>query len=247
MSLDESNPFRDSALVNQDDAVVTVWSDIGCPWATFALHTLRAQAHERGVALLIDHRAFPLELFNERPTPKRIIDMEITAIAGLRPELGWRNWSGPESAYCVSTVPAMAAVQAAKDPSVGGLPASDQLDTALRRAFYEESRWITVHAQILQVARECPLVSVSALEAAVQRGAGIADVFTQWGMARDLPVQGSPHFFVADRYAEHNPGVSYHWTAPPDEGFPRLNGYDPGWADHLLDLIETPSFAGQSE
>ncbi|WP_229749458.1 DsbA family oxidoreductase [Flexivirga endophytica] len=234
-------------MVNQDDAIVTVWSDIGCPWATLALQTLSARAGERGVTLLVDHRAFPLELFNERPTPKAIIDMEVTAIAGLRPELGWQDWSGPESEYPVSTTPAMAAVQAAKDPSVGGLPASDQLDAALRRAYYEQSQCISVHARILRVAQTCPLVAVSALDAALQRGAGLADVFSQWGMARDLPVQGSPHFFVGGRYAEHNPGVTYHWTAPPGTGFPRLDEYDPAWADEVLDLIETSQVHGTTK
>ncbi len=49
---------------------MTVWSDLGCPWATLALHTLRASAAERGQELVIDHRAFPLELFNREPTAK---------------------------------------------------------------------------------------------------------------------------------------------------------------------------------
>lgn len=231
------DPFRDPALVHQDGRVVTVWSDIGCPWATLALHTLHARAEERDLDLVVDHRAFPLELFNRRPTPKPIIDVEITAIAGLVPSLGWRSWSHPEAQYPVTTVPAMAAVQAAKDAAVGGLRASDQLDTALRRAFYEEGRCISMHAEIIEASRSCPQVFVPALEKALETGEGTADVFRQWRTARELPVEASPHIFLTHHYAEHNPGVSYHWTASPGEGFPRFEMYDESWADQALDLV----------
>jgi predicted DsbA family dithiol-disulfide isomerase len=231
------DPFEDPALVSQEPGVLTVWSDIGCPWATLALHTVHRRARERDVDLVVDHRAFPLELFNRRPTPKPIIDVEITAIAGLVPELGWWSWSGPEAQYAVTMLPALAAVQAAKEPAVGGLRASDELDAALRRAFYEDGRCISIHAEILSVAEKCPAVFVPALEKALERGAGVAAVFDQWHIAGDLPVQGSPHLFLGERYAEHNPGVTYHWTAPPGEGFPRFERYDVSWADGVLDLI----------
>ena len=61
-------------------------------------------------------------------------------------------------------------------------------------------------------------------------------MFDQWRTARNLPVQGSPHLFLGERYAEHNPGVTYHWTAAPGEGFPRFEAYDATWADTVLDL-----------
>lgn len=234
-----ADPFHDRAVVSPEPYVVTIWSDIGCPWATLALHTLRSRAEERDVDILIDHRAFPLELFNERPTPKEIIDVEVTAIAGLVPSLGWRPWSRPASEYVVSTLPAMAAVQAAKAPEVGGLRASEELDSALRQAFYTQSRCISVQAQILRAAAACPAVSVPELQAAVERGAGYSEVFAQWRTARELPVQGSPHVFVRDAYAEHNPGVEYHWTAKPGEGFPRLERYDSHWADVVIDVART--------
>lgn len=239
MSAVAVDPFRDPKLVNQEQGILTVWSDIGCPWGSLALHTIHGRARERDVDLVIDHRAFPLELFNRRPTPKQILDVEIVAIAGLLPSMGWRLWGAPEATYAVTMVPAMAAVQAAKDGAVGGLRASDELDAALRRAFYEEGRCISIHAEILEVAEGCPAVFVPALKAALEGGAGTADVFAQWHIARDLPVEGSPHVFLSDTYAEHNPGVTYHWTAPAGEGFPRLEEYDATWADLVLDMIAT--------
>jgi hypothetical protein len=125
-------------VANPDRRTVTVWSDIGCPRATLALTTLRDRARQRGDALLIDHRAFPLELFSRRPTPKPMLDTEVDALVRHLPELGWKPWTAPDSTYPVTTLPAMEAVQACKSPGLGGLPASDELNAALRRAFYEE-------------------------------------------------------------------------------------------------------------
>lgn len=228
---------RGSDLQNASPDTVTVWSDIGCPWASLALQTLHERARERGLPLLVDHRAFPLELFNRRPTPKLILDMEIVAIAGRRPELGWRLWSGPESTYPVTMLPPMEAVQAAKDPLIGGLVASDELDGALRHAFYVEGRCISVHSEIFDVAGECRHVDVRALEDALAQGAGRREVYRQWTVAQGPEVPGSPYVFGPDGYGSHNPGVTYHWTARPPAGFPHLDEYHIHWADELLDLV----------
>lgn len=227
-------------VVNPDRRIVTVWSDTSCPWAALALATVHTAAHERGSPLLVDHRAFPLELFNRAPTPKFIVDAEIVAIAGHRPELGWRLWTGRDCEFPVTMLPAMEAVQAAKDPAVGGLPASDELDAALRRAFLAEGRCISIHPVILDIAERCEHVDAGALAAALARGDGRRQVYEQWRVAQGPRVQGSCHLFTAAGYAEHNPGVTYHWTARPGEGFPRLEHYTPGWADHLLDLLTGP-------
>jgi predicted DsbA family dithiol-disulfide isomerase len=213
---------------------VTVWSDIGCPWATLALHTLHRAAAERGVQLLVDHRAFPLELFNRRPTPKPVIDAEVVAIAALCPDLRWRPWTAPDATYPVTTLPAMEAVQAAKADEIGGLVGSDELDTALRHAFYARGRCISVHAEILDIAAECPHVDADRLHRALTTGTGRTEVFAQWDTAKGAAVQGSPHLFTAGGAALHNPGVTYHWTAPPGTGFPRFEHYDDQWVDAVL-------------
>lgn len=226
------------ALRNPDPAVVTVWSDIGCPWASLALRTLHDAVRERGRQLLVDHRAFPLELFNRMPTPKYIVDAEIVVIAGACPELGWRMWHAPESSYPVTTLPALEAVQAAKAAEVGGLRASDELDGALREAFYVRNQCISVHSVVLDVAAACPAVDERELAAGLARGAGRAEVYAQWEVARRPEVQGSPQLFASGERTWHNPGAVYHWTAPPPEaGFPRLVEYRDDWARELLDTL----------
>ncbi|MGP9837323.1 DsbA family oxidoreductase [Arthrobacter sp. 179] len=225
---------------------VTVWSDIGCPWATLALATLRTAIEQRNAAVDIDHRAFPLELFNAGPTPQDIVDPEIVAIASLLPELGWSCWSAPASSYPVTTLPAMAAVQAAKHPDVGGLRASDQLDAALRQAFYIDHRCISIHSVILDTARTCPDLDPVQLERQLAQGAGIAAIHHDFEQARSLPIQGSPVVETADGARHHNPGATYHWTSPPPTGFARLEHYDPQWAEDLLDQL-TPGRRSEAD
>jgi predicted DsbA family dithiol-disulfide isomerase len=225
-------------LVNADPRTVTVWSDLGCPWATLALHTLRAAIAAREADVLIDHRAFPLELFNSEPTPKFIVDSEVVVIGAKAPELGYRLWSGSESSYPVTMLPPMEAVQAAKLPQVGGLRASDELDAGLRKAFYTDRRCVSVTAVILDVAGQCEHVDVAALAEAIRRGEGRSAIYEQWEIAKGDAVQGSPHLFAANGFAEHNPGVTYKWTGSPYEGgFVDLSAHDPSWADELLDSL----------
>lgn len=228
---------HNESLVNADPRVVTFWSDLGCPWATLALDTLRRAARERGVPLEIDHRVFPLELFNSMPTPKRIIDAEIVAMAGMLPELGWTMWFGPLAEYPVTMLPPMAAVQAAKHPDVGGLRASDQLDEALRRAYYVESRCISMPSVISEVALECPDLDAAALGRLIERGAGCAEIYSDFRIAGGDDVQGSPHLFTSAGFDGHNPGADYAWTAGPPHGLPRVNAYDTSWVDAVINSI----------
>jgi predicted DsbA family dithiol-disulfide isomerase len=69
----EQTGLSDSGLANPDPHVVTVWSDIGCPWAGLALHTLHDAATECSVDLLIDYRVFPLELAHADPLTERSV------------------------------------------------------------------------------------------------------------------------------------------------------------------------------
>lgn len=223
-----------SGLANPTPGIVTVWSDLGCPWATLALNTLHTAAAERGIQLVVDHRVFPLELFNSMPTPKDIVDAEIVTIAGARKELGWHLWSSPAHTYPVTMLPPMEAVQAAKDPAVGGLVGSDQLDRALRHAFYAESRCISMPSVILEIARTCPNVDADTLAERIATGTGRAHLYRDWELAKGPDIQGSPHLFTATGYAAHNPGAHYHWTNRPPLGFPRLESYDPDWTREIL-------------
>ncbi|MET8982257.1 DsbA family protein [Streptomyces sp. NPDC004539] len=222
-------------MTDADTPVLTFWSDIGCPWATLALHTLHEATRRLSAPVLIDHRAFPLELINREPTPKTIVDVEVSAIAARCPEVGWRRWSAPEWTYPSTMLPAMEAVQAAKSPQAGGLAAAQQLDAALRHAFYRESLPISVHSVILDVAGTCDRVDAGALAAELARGAGREEVYAQLRVALSPQIQGSPHLFAPDGFAVHNPGARTRWTDAPERGgFPLFEEYSPDWAEELV-------------
>ena len=227
----------DALIVSPLPAVVTVWSDVGCPWASLALHVLRSTIKGSGAPILIDHRAFPLELFNKRSTPKPITDAEVVAIAGMVEGLEWRQWAAPDWTFIATTLPALEAVQVAKDPAIGGLAASDQLDAELRRAFFSDHLCISVIPTILEVAERCPLVNVARLSEAMKTGRGRAAIYDQWVVAQREEVVCSPHVFAASGFAQANPGVTYRWLGEPETGFPRLETYDPAWAVQLIDEV----------
>src|SRR5687768_6935394 len=136
---------------------VVLFSDIGCPWAHLAVHRLHEMRSRLGLddAVRIDHRAFPLELLNGRPTPKPVLDAEIPVVGALGPDAGWQVWQGPEHEYPSTTMPALEAVQAVKE--LDGLEASERLDRALRVAFFGQSRCISIAPVILEVAEQCGL------------------------------------------------------------------------------------------
>lgn len=216
--------------------VVVLYSDIGCPWGSLAVHRLRRRRAERGLddEVRIDHRAFPLELFNEQVTPKTIVDSEVAVVGSHEPDLAWRPWSRKEREYPSTTLLPLEAVQAAKAEAVGGLRASEDLDAALRSAWYADSRSIHLWSELLAIAAELPTVDADALAARLRDGAGRAEVFAQWDESK-RHAQGSPHLHLTDGTSVHNPGITLEWTDQQFAGMPRIAADDVGTYDDLLD------------
>lgn len=222
-------------MIEVASGTIVMFSDIGCPWASLAVHRLRRRRAELGLdKAVVDHRCFPLELINRQVTPKTIVDSEVAVVGSHEPSLGWQPWLQPERAYPGTTLLAMEAVQAAKADEVGGLRASEQLDAALRHAWYAESRTIHLYAEILDVAQSCDAVDAKALDAALSRGAGRAEVFADWRRFEDVGVQGSPHLYLADGYNVHNPGITLTWTAGKFPGLPVIKDDKPAVYDEIL-------------
>src|SRR4051812_17328992 len=223
-------------MATTDAAVITIYSDIACPWASLATARLHRTRQRLGLveAVRFDHRAFPLELVNNRPTPKLALDAEIAVTGSHDPVLGWQVWQPRDATYPVSSLLAMEAVQAAKAPEVGGPRASEQLDLALRQAFYADSRCISLHSVVVDVAAGCPDVDVTALADALENGTARATVFAQWREGDRVGVDGSPHVFLADGTGVHNPGITMEWTGGHGTGFPRVTGDDRAVYEQLL-------------
>lgn len=189
---------------------IVVWSDLSCPWAHVAVSRLWRTRAELGLdeQVRFDHRPFPLELFNEKPTPKVINDAEVPVLDGIEPDAGWQPWQRPPHEYPVTTLLPMEAVQAAKEQ---GLAASEQLDRALRRAFWAESRCISLRSVVLDVATACENVDADALGQALDDGRARRQVIDCFEAAPDLGAKGSPHLFLPDGADVLNPGIRMHW------------------------------------
>jgi predicted DsbA family dithiol-disulfide isomerase len=212
---------------------IVVYSDIGCPWAHVAvarLHAARARLQLED-DVRFDHRAFVLELANEQPTPWWVLHAEIPVLAGVEPDAGWQLWQGAPWEWPVSLLLPMEAVQAAKEQS---LRASEELDLALRRAFFAESRCISLRNVVLEVARTCPQVDADALAAAIDDGRFRKTVVQQWRGAESAGAKGSPHLFLPDGTDVHNPGLEMHWQGEHGRGVVVVDGDDRSVYDDLV-------------
>lgn len=190
---------------------IQVWSDLGCPWSHAVVWRLWDARRRLGLEdrIRFDHHAFPLELCNSEPTPRPEREAEGRLAADLAPRAGWQPWSAPDHAWPVTTLPPMEAVQAAKAQS---LRASEQLDRGLRRAFWSESRCISLRHVILEVAGDCDAVDVAALAEALDDGRARRALLDDWAVARTDEVRGSAHLFAPDGTNAQNPGMSLGWA-----------------------------------
>lgn len=212
---------------------IVVFADIGCPWAHVAVHRLHETRSRLGLGDRVgfDVRAFPLEVFNRQPTPKKVLDAEIPVTGALEPDAGWQMWQRPDHEYPVTMLPALEAVYAAKEQS---LQIAEQLDRCLRRGFFGESRSVSMRHEILEIAATVPGLDVEALAAALDDGRARSAVAADRAVAESDEVNGSPHVFLPGGEGVHNPGIEMHWEGEHGEGFPVVDKDDPGIYERLL-------------
>ncbi len=208
---------------------IQVWSDLLCPFAHVAIHRLRVARERLGVDVVLDHHTFALELFNG-PHPRPGTDSEAVGLGQLEPAAGFRLWSQPDWAYPSTVLLAAEAVHAAKEQ---GPKASEELDHALRKAFWLESRSIAHRQVILDVATEIG-IDTTALAAALDDGRARSIMMADHAVAVTDAIQGSPQFVLPDGSSVHNPGITVRWEGPFAEGYPIAQNTDPGWAERLL-------------
>jgi predicted DsbA family dithiol-disulfide isomerase len=224
--------------VNVAPGTISVWSDLGCPWSHAVVWRLHDARHRLGLEgrVAFDHHAFPLELFNNEPTPRPQRESDGQVAAGLAPRAGWQAWAAPDHAWPVTMLPPMEAVQAAKLQS---LSAAEELDRGLRRAFWGESRCISLRHVILEVANECESVDLAVLADALDHGRARGMLLDDWAVARGDEVRGSAHLFAPDGTNAQNPGITIGWEADdsPAGGVATVEADDPAAIDALLRVV----------
>jgi predicted DsbA family dithiol-disulfide isomerase len=210
-------------------STLAIWSDLGCPWShavVWRLHDARRRLGLDG-RVRFEHHAFPLELFNNEPTPRARVDLEWPVARELAPRAGWQPWSAPPETYPVTLLPPMEAVAAAAEQSP---TAGEQLDRGLRRAFFAESRCISLRHVILEVASGCDDLDLAALASALDDGRARRRLMGDWATARGDDVRGSAHVFAPDGTNAQNPGIEIAW----DGAAYRVERDDPSAIDDLV-------------
>ncbi|MCD4524986.1 DsbA family protein [Nocardioides sp. cx-173] len=211
---------------------IVVFTDVMCGWATIALHFLYRARERAGLEdrVSVDHRLFLLEDVNEMALNTRTIEGEKPVVGQLAEELEFKPWQRDPSEYPVTSALANEAVHAAKEQSAR---AAEQLDMALRLGFWRDSRCLSMRHEILDIAAGCPDVDPDVLAVALDDGRARGQLMLTYFEHRDA-VQGSPHFFLADGYDVHNPGVQMHQAGEAGRGFLVLDSHDPSVYDDLV-------------
>ncbi|MEB8336520.1 DsbA family oxidoreductase [Streptomyces endophyticus] len=220
---------------------VTVFSDIWCSFAHAGLYRLHRTRERLGLAdrVLIDHRAFPLEMFNGGPSPRRGTDSEVGGIARIEPDAGWQMWRAEDWRFPSTSLFALEAVQLAKEQ---GLRASERLDLALRRAFWAHSRPVGSRSEVIAIARETSGVSEELIEQGLDDGRARRLVTLDFECARRHEVRCSPHAFVSGGAEWANPGIEATWHGSYGTGFPEVTGDEPdAWEAVLRAAADTSS------
>ncbi len=219
----DGDPPEPDARPDVAPGTIVIYSDISCAFAHLCVYRLHAARTELGADVRFVHRPFLLEEVNGFPIPKHFLDSEVPQIAPLDIDAGWRVWTEPPETWPVSTVLAMEAVRAAE---AQGPDAHEELDRALRVAFFEEHRCISVRHELLSVAETCAAVDVDALAEALDSGAARRALIDDHRDALRF-VQGSPQLFFADGHTVHNPGVEVTWHGEQGTGYPEARLSDP--------------------
>lgn len=226
----DGDPPEPDARPRVEPGTIVIYSDVSCAFAHLCVHRLHDARDRLGAAVRLVHRPFLLEEVNGFPIPKHFLDSEVPQIAPLDIDAGWRVWTELPETWPVSTALAMEAIRAAEEQ---GAEAHEQLDRAVRVAFFEEHRCISLRHVVLEVAESCAAVDVDQLADALDRGSARGPLIDDHRDGLRF-VQGSPQLFFADGYTVHNPGIEVTWLGEQGHGYPEVDLTDP---DAHADLI----------
>ena len=211
---------------------IVIFSDIWCSFAHITMYRLHEARQRLGLenAIKFDHRAFPLELLNNAPSPRTGTDSEVGRMASLEPQAGWQLWQDKDWLYPSTTLPALEAIQAAKEQS---LDASARLDLGLRKAFWAESRCIANRKVILDVATEVG-IDPKHIATALDDGRARSALSEQAAISATEQINCSPHLFLPDGTDHANPGIEVRWQGDYGIGWPVISSDQPSVIDDLL-------------
>lgn len=216
--------------------VVELFADLHCPHAYLTRYRLRSIEDRFGDRIRFRSRCLSIELNDQRPTPKHILDVETPSLALQEDGLPYEPWPEAKLSSWPSTfLPAFEAVKAAEQIDPGK---AWELDWRIREAFYGEHAIVTQRHVLADLAEDVGFERQGFL---AEFDAGHRDTVVQeseegWygeGFTH------SPSLRLPDGSTHVNPGQ--HWTELDPERNWRLTSFDPGReheAEHLAELIQ---------
>lgn len=172
---------------------IALYADLACPYAYLTAYRVRKLRDEYRGQIVIEHKSLALEYVNREPTAKGLLEREISLLLREEPDIPSQPWRRPASEWPVTMWPAFEAVKCAERQS---LELADELDWAIRVAFFAQSRCISLRHVLLEIAREVGL-EMDRFAADFDRGVSKYQVLqeAQDGWER-LRVEGSPTFVL---------------------------------------------------
>jgi predicted DsbA family dithiol-disulfide isomerase len=172
---------------------IDLYSDVHCPYAYITAFRLRQLRAEYAGKIVINHRSLALEYVNRRPTPNNIINAETPILMLEEPDIPYHPWHRPLSEWPVTMWPAFEAIKCAQLQSSD---LADELAWAIRRAFFAESRCISMRHVLFDLAGEVGLNMTDFAEA-FDSGSTKRQVLLDAQMGWEtLKVEGSPTFVL---------------------------------------------------
>ena len=206
--------------------MITIWSDIHCPWAYVAiLRVHRMRAHLGAESLIFDLRSYPRELADPDPISAAGVQREAVALAQLEPTA----FSAlPDTAWPTTNLPAL---EAQKWGLSLGQEIGESFDLALRRAVFLHGHNLGLRRELLAVA-EIEGLPTDALGSALDDGRFRKAVVADLNEARALGIEGSPVFVLPDGTSHFNPGITYR----QERGIPVIASDHPSVYEDLVQV-----------
>lgn len=188
----------------RDSFPLAMYADLACPYAYVTAYRLRKLRDEYRGTIVIEHKSLALEYVNREPTPKPVLELELPVLVKEEPDIPYQPWQRPESEWPVTMWSAFEAVKCAERQS---LALADDLDWAIRVAFFAQSRCISLRHVLLELAQQVGL-DVKRFADDFDRGVTKYQVLqeAQEGWER-LHVAGSPTFVLPSGKQISNVGL----------------------------------------
>jgi predicted DsbA family dithiol-disulfide isomerase len=130
---------------------IAMYSDVHCPYAYLSAYRLRKLRDEYQGRIIIEHKSLALEYRNNQVTPKGVLDNETPVLMLDEADIPYQPWHQPLTEWPVTMWPAFEAIKCAERQSP---ELANDLDWAIRTAFFAESRCISMRYVLFDLAEK---------------------------------------------------------------------------------------------